>query len=144
MATKKFDRVGDFITDFREKYSRSRKYYNLTIHKYKNLELVITQVGDKHDIKLFRDGADYVMSYWLGPEERRPIIADMMKHGIKQTLIAKMLKFSSGTISKDVQYMRYNTTMLEGVALRAPRKTVRSGPKLVMRYDAPGATQTLQ
>jgi hypothetical protein len=139
---KKFDRVGDFISDFRAKYQRSRKYYNLTIHKYKNLELIITQVGDKHDIKLFRDGADEVFSYWLGPDERRPIVADMMKHGMKQSLIAKMLKFSPGTINKDVQYMRYNTTMLDGVELRAPRKTYRSD--FGLRVVTPGAGITLQ
>lgn len=139
---KKFDRVGDFISDFRAKYQRSRKYYNLTIHKYKNLELIITQVGDKHDIKLFRDGADEVFSYWLGPDERRPIVADMMKHGMKQSLIAKMLKFSPGTINKDVQYMRYKTTMLDGVELRAPRAPQRH--RLLFRDTVIDNRPTLQ
>lgn len=125
MATKsnnKMDRAGEFIANFRAKHQNTRKFWTLTLQKYKNLELIITQVGDKHDIRLFRDGADEVLSYWLEAKERRPIVVDMLKAGMKQTVIAKMLKFHPGTIHNDVRWLRDNTDLLDNVTTLRPRR----------------------
>ena len=53
----------------------------------------------------FCDGAP-VHTYWLTRDQRLDIVKSFFEAGYKQSKIALMLGFSSGTIGKDVRYMR--------------------------------------
>ena len=126
MATKsnkstKMDRAGQFINDFMNKYKTSRKYVQLTIHKFLYLELVVTVVDNETKAVLFVRGAEQT-NYWLDKTERHPLVVKMLKAGMKQTIIAKCLKLSYSTIHNDVRWLRDNTDLLDNVTtLRARR-----------------------
>lgn len=126
MNQPKTDRARDFINKFYDQNYNSRRYVSLTIHQYRKLKLITTTVGDKHDARLYRDGMEEY-TYWLTAEERQPLIAEMMKAGIKRPVIARMLKFAPATIYRDVAYMRACTTLLDGIEFptRRPKAVVR-------------------
>lgn len=140
MATiKKMDRAKQYIDEIYEKYENSRKYVQITIHKFLFLKLVVVQVDKGYESRLFRNGADE-QTYWMAVEPRRAFVAKMLKAGMKQTIIAKCLKFSAGTINKDVAYLRdYQPELLEGVKLR-PRRGEEPTVRRITRTNQAGVT----
>jgi hypothetical protein len=132
------DRAREYVMDFLDRYENSRKYVQVTIHKFLYLKLVITQVDKQYEAKLFSHGAEQ-QTYWMVMDERRPLVARMMKAGMKQSIIAKCLKLHPGTIHNDVAYLRDNTTLLDGVKLR-PRKQEQATVRRIVRTNHEGLT----
>lgn len=128
------DRAREFVTKFYDKYINSRRYVSLTIHQYKNLKFIITNVAGTQKSVLFRDGAEEY-SYWLPREERQHLVVEMMKSGMRACLIAKMMKFSPGTIYSDVAYLRLNTTLLDSVPRRMQPRAWRAGKTRMFPRD---------
>ena len=137
---KKMDRAKQYIDEIYEKYENSRKYVQITIHKFLFLKLVVVQVDKGYEAKLFRNGVEE-FAYWMAVEPRRAFVAKMMKAGMKQTIIAKCFKLSTGTITKDVAWLRDNQPwLLEGVKLRPRRGEEVVTPRRVSRTTQTGLT----
>lgn len=93
----------------------------LNYYEYENLEYIETNFRGQLKVQLYRDGMEE-FSYWLNQKERQPLIIGMLKAGLKQAMIAKILKLSGSTINKDVRWLRLNTDKLDSVTtLRALR-----------------------
>jgi hypothetical protein len=139
MATQKQDRAKLYLDELYNKYDRSRKYVQITIHQYLFFKLIVVQVDGQAKSKLFTSGVERDIR-WLAQEPRRDFVLKMLKAGMKQTVIAKCLKFSSATICKDVQWYRENQPwQLDGIKLRA-RREKKAGPRIVLRQNSAGAT----
>lgn len=130
-STKKTDRARAFILDFLDKYENSRKYVQVTVHKFLDLKLVVTIVDKKVDARLFTPGMER-FTYWMTLEERRPFIVKMLKAGMRQSIIAKCLKIHASTVHADVRYLRAETDLLDWLPVRE-RKIK---PSVAMRQGA--------
>jgi len=137
---KKMDRAKEYIDQVYYKYENSRKYVQITIHKFLFLKLVVVQVDKSYESRLFNNGADQ-QTYWMAVEPRRDFVAKMLKAGIKQSVIAKCLKFSASTIHKDVAWLRDNQPwLLEGVKLRPRRGEEVTTKRRISRTNQAGVT----
>jgi DNA-binding NarL/FixJ family response regulator len=116
-SKKQVDRARAFMLDFLEKYEDSRKYVQITVHKFLQMKLVITQVDGKSDARLFTPGMER-FTYWMTLEERRPFIVKMLKAGMRQSVIAKCLKIHPSTVHADVRYLREETDLLDFMPVR--------------------------
>lgn len=138
MASK---RAAEFIKQQLDRRVRNNQYKDLHYYAFGTLEYIELKLNREIvAVQLFRDGAEEY-TYWLTQEEREPIIAGMIKAGLKQSQIARLLKFSAGTISRDVRRIRLTTTLLDGVQGLRPMKITRTELKAVKRArDAAGQT----
>lgn len=121
MASK---RAQEYMTSFFDTVTRRNVYKHLEYYEFENLEYIETSIGDKFKVQLFRDGSEE-FTYWLSQKEREPLIIRMLKAGMRQTLIAKLLKISSSTVNKDVRHLRLYTDKLNGVTHLRPLKPAR-------------------
>jgi hypothetical protein len=122
---KEFDAFEDAILAAYQMNKHSRRRVQIKTDSFGKLQMLEVFIGNvknqtaKYQFKLFRDGAQ-VFSYWLGQEERCPLVAKMMHEGYTQTGIAKMLGIHVSTVHKDVRYMRDHTVLLDGYQFRKP------------------------
>lgn len=121
MASK---RALQYMAEFHAKKVGKTAVKTLSYYQYDNLEYIETNIRGQLSVQLFRDGAEE-FTYWLNQKEREPLIIGMLRAGLRQAQIAKLLKLSSSTINKDVRHLRLYTDKLNNVKHLRPLKPAR-------------------
>lgn len=121
MASK---RAQAYMKKFHDRQLAKGQVKTLNYYEFENLEYIETNFRGQLAVQLFRDGAEE-FTYWLNQKEREPLIVGMLKAGMKQTMIARMLKISSSTVNKDVRQIRLTTDKLNNVTHLRPLKPAR-------------------
>jgi DNA-binding CsgD family transcriptional regulator len=119
------NRAQEYMNKFHARKLAKGQLKSLQYYMFENLEYIETNFRGELRVQLFRDGAEEY-TYWLTREEREPIIIRMLTAGMKQTLIAKILKISSGTVNKDVRMLRLYTDKLNHITHLRPLKPART------------------
>lgn len=75
--------------------------------RYLNVVLIISINDTEEQLRVFIEGVEqFGRDYTV--EERLPMVAQMLRAGLKQVTIAKMLKTPATTINRDVRWLRLN------------------------------------
>jgi phage anti-repressor protein len=107
------DLILECITKHYNRGQRGNHRVQLKVDQFKS----VTLVECEHKGKLFRDwfldGAP-AYTYWLTRDQRIDIVKSFYEAGYSGIKIATMLKFGSGTIYRDIKWLRENGILPEG------------------------------
>ena len=130
-----FDAALECIRHFTEKFEHQTQMTEVRLIRFEGNALVIMKNDEDETIRFFRDNQEIIGQWIENAYERQRIVAAMIRQGMKQVIIAKMLKVSAGLISQDVKYLKNYTNELKYVKkpLRKTKNPVM--PSFASRWD---------
>lgn len=96
---------------FFEEHNFDDQVTEIRVIRYRALTLLITIMDNDATVRTFLHGIEQ-FGRELDQSERREIVAQMIRAGLKQVTISKMLKTPASTISKDVQFFKLNAPFM--------------------------------